>query len=151
MRSKEELVALFRLRGMRMTPQRERVFDVLLREPGHPTAEDIWRAVQVELPTVSLKTIYDILHELVDLGELKQLNLGTGSSRYEAADLNHRHFVCVSCGEVSNGDEEPGHTELPETPDGLFKVTRVEVVYRGLCAACQVEKVALTENTTITK
>lgn len=137
MRPREELMALFRMRGMRMTPQRERVIDVLSTSQSHPTAEDVWRAVRLELPSVSLKTIYDILHELVALGELKQLNLGPGSSRYESADLHHSHFVCVSCGKVSNSGENAAQSELPVAAEGSFMVTGVEVVYRGLCADCQ--------------
>jgi len=142
MRPKAAIMALFRERGMRMTPQRERVIEVLSRAPAHPTAEDIWKAVRTDLPTISFKTIYEILHELVALGELKQLNLGTGSSRYEAADLNHHHFVCVSCGEVSNSDENPEQAELPQTADGSFIVTGVEVVYRGVCSRCQAGRTA---------
>lgn len=142
MRSKEEWIALFRARGMRMTPQRERVFEVLSHAMGHPTAEDVWKAVRADLPTVSLKTIYDILHELVSLGELKQLNLGPGSSRYEAADLNHNHFYCVSCGTVSNSEEVTGQASPPASTGGAFMVTHVEVVYKGICADCQARRQA---------
>lgn len=128
-----------RARGMRITPQRERVFEVLSNTDGHPTAADIWQVVRMDLPTISLKTVYDILHELVAVGELKQLNVGPGSSRYEAADLHHNHFVCVVCGDVSNSTESTAPAGPPATPDGTFIVTGVEVVYRGLCAECQAQ------------
>ena len=44
--------------GLRCTPQRLAVYDQLSREPHHPTAEDVFHAVRLYIPKISLATVY---------------------------------------------------------------------------------------------
>ena len=53
------------------------------------------------MATISLKTVYQTLYELADLGEVAALNLGTGTVRFDPnVDAAHHHLVCRSCGKV---------------------------------------------------
>ena len=45
--------------GLRSTPQREVVYDVLLRKRDHPTADEVFARVKSGLPTISLATVYN--------------------------------------------------------------------------------------------
>ena len=74
MKSVEELSDLFRLRGLKVTPQRQCIFGVLhATEGAHPSAESVHDAVLHQLPMVSLKTVYQTLNDLVSMHELRHL------------------------------------------------------------------------------
>ncbi|HTQ32102.1 MAG TPA: transcriptional repressor, partial [Opitutaceae bacterium] len=51
--------------GLRATPQRELVYNVLIKWRDHPTADEVFARVKTELPTTSLATVYNCLETLV--------------------------------------------------------------------------------------
>lgn len=89
-----------------MTPQRHCVFRLLTAggPDAHPTAEAIYVWAREEMPTISLKTVYETLRALVSLGELHQLNVGMGPAHFDSADVDHGHQVCHRCGMIRNID-----------------------------------------------
>jgi Fe2+ or Zn2+ uptake regulation protein len=132
----EELTLAFRERGLKVTPQRQAIFRVLHTNGSHPSAEAVHHAVIDELPTVSLRTVYQTLGDLAEMGEILQLDLGTGAARFDPNIDPHHHLVCDRCGMVS--DTQVDHPDpRPSSPesDG-FLVTGTEIVFRGLCASC---------------
>ncbi|MBC8040288.1 MAG: transcriptional repressor, partial [Opitutaceae bacterium] len=44
--------------GLRNTPQREVVYDALLKKRDHPTADEVFARVKPQLPGISLATVY---------------------------------------------------------------------------------------------
>ena len=141
MNTPDELVGLYRARGSKITPQRQAIFRVLHGNPAHPTAEAVHAAVTVDMPAVSLRTVYSVLGELADMGEIRQLDLGTGAQRFDPNVGTHHHLVCVECGlvrDVSVDHPDVGPTDVT-APDGEadFRVDGTEIVFRGLCGACQ--------------
>ena len=102
LRSVDELTALFRSRGLRVTPQRQAIFRALTHATQHPTAEGVYAAVSTELPTISLRTVYQTLNDLSAMGELSVLNLGTGSTRFDPNLEPHHHLVCDVCGRIED-------------------------------------------------
>lgn len=137
MRSPEELADAFRGRGRKITPQRERIFHILQGNDSHPTAEAIYAELVREMPTVSLKTVYQTLHELVDMGEISPLDLGTGSSRFDPNQSNHHHLVCRHCHMVKDLYLELDNVRLPADLSQGFEVGEAEVTFRGLCRSCR--------------
>jgi Fe2+ or Zn2+ uptake regulation protein len=135
-KSPEELTEAFRDRGLRVTPQRQAIFRILHGSDRHPTAEWVYDAARRELPTISLKTVYQTLNDLAAMGELHQLHLGPGSARFDPNGESHHHLVCESCGAVV--DLHADFTDL-RVPDGHghgFRVSSTEIVFRGRCAGC---------------
>jgi Fe2+ or Zn2+ uptake regulation protein len=133
MRTPLELTERFRAHGLKVTPQREAVFRVLLGNDGHPTAEAVHAAVTAELPSVSLRTVYQVLNDLAAMGEIHALELGTGAARFDPNVDAHHHLVCTSCGTVRDVYVDP--VAVPAGADG-FTVESAEVVFRGRCATC---------------
>ena len=70
--------------GRRCTPQRLAVYDHLSRDDRHPTAEDVYNAVKLSIPNVSLATVYKALETLVACNLASKLTAGDGSARYDA-------------------------------------------------------------------
>jgi Fe2+ or Zn2+ uptake regulation protein len=137
-RTAEELTGLYRSRGRKMTPQRQRIFVALYGDERHPSAEMVYEAVRADLPTISLKTVYQTLHELAELGEIAALDLGTGTVRFDPnAHVPHHHLVCRACGKVRDLFVAfEGLEVAPELAQG-YEVRAAEVVFRGLCDSCR--------------
>jgi Fe2+ or Zn2+ uptake regulation protein len=135
-KSPAELTQLFRDRGFKVTPQRQCIFRVLHGNAGHPTAEWVYQAAQAEMPTMSLRTVYQTLNDLADMGEIQQLDLGTGSSRFDPNVDAHHHLVCESCGKVRDLYADFRRLTVPEPARQGFIVGSAEVVFRGQCDAC---------------
>jgi Fe2+ or Zn2+ uptake regulation protein len=135
-RTPAELTEAFRQRGLKITPQRQAIFRILHDNTAHPTAESVYATVSDEMPSISLRTVYQTLNDLADMGEIQSLDLGTGSSRFDPNVGEHHHLVCERCGMVRDIELD---TDIPvlsaETLDG-FAVRTVDVVFRGRCAAC---------------
>lgn len=136
MKSPDELTDLFRSRGLKVTPQRQRVFRALHGTDEHPTAEAVHEAVRVDMPTVSLRTVYQTLNDLAAMGEIQHLDLGTGSSRFDPNLDAHHHLVCDECGKVHDVYVDFTDLQVPDGVDRGFLITSTEVVFRGRCASC---------------
>ena len=135
-KSPAELSELFRQRGLKVTPQRQCIFRVLHGNEVHPTAESVYATASAEMPTMSLKTVYQTLNDLAAMGEIQQLDLGTGSSRFDPNVDAHHHLVCVRCGKVRDLYAEYAGLAVPSRQRQGFTVETAEVVFRGLCDEC---------------
>ena len=138
MRSPLELVQVFRGLGFRMTPQRQRIFEVLDAAEGHPSVEQVYEVVAAEMPAISVKTVYQAVHELEALGEISLLDLGLGSFRIDknVTGEPHHHLVCRQCGEVRDLAVSFAELDLSAADAQGYVVGPPEIVFRGLCPAC---------------
>jgi Fur family peroxide stress response transcriptional regulator len=136
------VVELCRSKGLRVTPQRLAVFQVLAESDGHLSVEEVWDHVRAGLPTVSLKTVYDALHELEAVGEIRLARFGSGSWRVERDPAHHHgHLVCDRCGAVCDVEADYPTPVVPPGQPGHFLVGRAEVVFAGLCDGCAEERI----------
>ena len=137
MKTTEQLTDLFRERGLRVTPQRQMIFGLLQANDSHPTVESLYERAQAEMPTMSLKTVYQTVHDLEALGEVDVLDLGTGSLRVDPnVEGEHHHLVCSSCGRVRDLPVEFDGLRVPGRYRRDFTVDAVQVIFRGRCDDC---------------
>ena len=120
--------------GLRLTPQRQQVYDVLLQKRDHPTAEEVFIRAKRAMPEISHATVYNCLDALVKCGLARQVNVERGATRFCPNMTEHGHFHCSACGKIY--DVELPH-ELPRVavPRG-FKPVAFDVTIHGLCADC---------------
>jgi Fe2+ or Zn2+ uptake regulation protein len=138
MRTPAQLTERFRASGRNVTGQRQCIFEVLWDNVDHPSAEAVYEVARLALPTLSLKTVYQTLHELVELGEISAIDVGTGAMRFDPnVETPHHHLVCRPCGKVRDLVVAFEGLDLPLGEDQGFDVDSTEVVFRGLCAACR--------------
>ncbi|MEO8692221.1 MAG: Fur family transcriptional regulator [Acidimicrobiales bacterium] len=145
MQSSGQLIEHFRAQGLKVTPQRQCIFEALVSSAGsHPTAEAIWAEVVRHMPAVSLKTVYQTLNDLSTMGVVSHLAIGTGSARFDTNVDRHQHVVCTRCNRVwdvyvdltEEWIESKLPSQLPEDLGGRFLVSSSDLVVRGLCGAC---------------
>ena len=124
--------------GHRLTPQRREVYNVLLEDRNHPTATEVFIKAKKRVPTISLATVYNCLETLVECGLAKQVNVEREATRYCPNLSEHGHFVCDSCGIVSDIPVAKGGslTQFLKVPSG-FIINHSEITLRGTCPACK--------------
>ena len=125
--------------GHRLTPQRREVYNVLLADRDHPTATEVFLRAKKRVPSISLATVYNCLETLVECGLAKQVNVEREATRYCPNLSEHGHFVCESCGIVSDIPTTKGGS-LPQflkLPSG-FIINHSEITLRGTCPACKI-------------
>ena len=137
MKSSEALTAIFREQGLRVTPQRQEIFRLLEGDDSHPTVESLFDRARADMATISLKTVYQTVHDLEALGEVRVLDLGTGSVRVDPnVEDDHHHLLCTTCGRVRDLPVEFDGLHVPVRFRRDFTVDDVQVIFRGRCDRC---------------
>ncbi|MGH9138889.1 MAG: Fur family transcriptional regulator [Acidimicrobiales bacterium] len=131
----DELTALLHRHGMRMTPQRQQVAAVLSTECSHPTVQAVYQAARQAMPAVSLRTVYQVLHDLEALDEVHLVHLA-GAVRVDTNLAPHHHLLCDSCGQVTDVELDVDRLEVPLAERVGFEVRAADVLFHGRCAAC---------------
>jgi len=121
--------------GLRCTPQRFSVMSFLMGHAEHPTAAEIFAAVNRADPRSSRATTYNNLRDLVQAGLVRQVAVEGRAARYDAKGEQHHHFICDRCGEVEDIAWHPVAAPARETL-GKRVVRECELIVRGLCTRC---------------
>jgi Fe2+ or Zn2+ uptake regulation protein len=138
MQTADELTDVFREQGLRVTPQRQAIFRLLHGNDGHPTVESLYDAARSQMPTISLKTVYQTVHDLEAMGQVSLLDLGTGSVRVDPnVEHAHHHLICTECGKVRDLPVDFRGLRVPVRLRDGFTVSAVEVNFRGRCEDCE--------------
>ena len=122
--------------GLRLTPQREQVYQVLLAHRDHPTAEQVFLRAKPKMPDISMATVYNCLDALVKCGLVRLVNVERSATRYCPNMREHFHFHCERCGAIFDIDFDPAaQSRKFGIPHG-FRVARYEIAAHGLCPDC---------------
>ena len=124
--------------GLRLTPQRQQVYDVLIQKRDHPTAEEVFIRSKKTMPDISMATVYNCLDALVKCGLVRQVQLERGATRFCQNMEKHCHYYCDECGTVFDV-ALTGNSAVVPRPKG-FKIDRYEIAVHGLCAGCATKK-----------
>ena len=121
--------------GLRCTPQRFAVMAFLMNHAGHPTAAEIFQAVNRSDPHCSRATTYNNLRDLVRAGLVREVAVEGRAARFDAKDKRHHHFICERCGTVEDLEwydvPRPARRSL-----GKRVLRQYELIFRGLCGKC---------------
>ncbi len=122
--------------GLRATPQREVVYNVLLKKRDHPTADEVFARVKATMPTISLATVYNCLETLVQCELVRAVNFERGPTRYCPNLRPHAHFHDEHTGKTHDIDLPPGLLEKVSSvlPQG-YDAKSVEIIFRGKTAS----------------
>lgn len=133
----EAILDRLRASGGRITSTRRALVNALFTHAGHPTAEDLTAIVQAQHPDVAASTIYRILDDLEQLGEVQHTHLGHGPAVYHLAEAAHPHLVCEDCGLVQELDPATfGQLARQLKQQHGFAITAGHFAVTGQCRKC---------------
>src|SRR6202161_2238179 len=137
----EAIKGFFDGSGLRCTRQRYAVMAFLMEHNSHPTAAEIFEAVNRVDPRSSRATTYNNLRDLVRAGLVREVAIEGRAARFDAKGMQHHHFICDRCGNV----EDIEWYNVPN-PASRFLGKRVvrecELIFRGLCTKCAQRRAA---------
>ncbi|MDA0734747.1 MAG: Fur family transcriptional regulator [Chloroflexi bacterium] len=142
MTSQSGVVDLLKPLGIRLTPQRLAIAEVVINSADHPTVRDIFDRVQAFFPYVTIATVYSTLATLEQAGIVRELPFQR-QSRYDANLSPHANLVCVSCGNVVDADvgqETVAELEEIISSDADFEVSSQRVDFYGWCSGCNPDR-----------
>ena len=127
-------------RGLKLTAERQAVFDQLFARHEHVEADEILVRLRARGKKISRATIYRTLELLVDSGIVGRVRIGEIGYRYERlrAGEHHDHLICNECGRVIEFFEPRIESLQDEVCDryGFLSISHSHQM-RGICRQCR--------------
>ena len=132
-----QVLSLLRREGLRATPARIAVLELLLKYHGPYTVKEIHQALE---GTCDLVTIYRTTDVLSNKGLLSSCDFGDNQDRFEFADFqghHHHHLICRKCNRWIEVDVcLPKNWKKEFEGSGFTEVTH-KLEFFGVCNRCQ--------------
>jgi len=124
--------------GLALTPQRLAIYQMLAGDDSHPGAEDIYKHIKPDLPSLSLGTVYRTLELFEEHGLVSRVHAFSDQARFDANLDPHHHMVCIRCRRVIDF-QDARLQELPLDAKALdgFEVMTQRLHLIGLCRECR--------------
>lgn len=109
-------------KGLKVTPQRVAIYNVVHDMKNHPTAENVVESIKPDFPSISVGTVYKVLSVLVENNLLKKVKSEKDIMRYDAMVDHHHHLYCNETDRIVDYADE----ELDELVANYFKKKKIK-------------------------
>ena len=127
-------------RGYRAGEARSAVVELLGREGGCLTADEVVARVRADGRRAGPASVYRALGLLSDLGLLHRAGVGEGPTRYELVhgdEDHHHHLVCERCGRTVTFTDQRLEAAIDQVSERVgYVVDSHDVTLRGSCSDC---------------
>jgi Fur family transcriptional regulator, ferric uptake regulator len=133
-RARNELHA----RGMRWTPQRRALVEVLMGSDGHVTGVELVDRCRALDPETTASTVYRTLDVLEEIGLVRHSHGHDGREEFHVLPAReHGHLRCEACGKTWEIEEDEA-SRLTKTlvHDRRFRVNLSHLSIVGRCSEC---------------
>ena len=127
-------------RKLKQTQQRLDILNKLLSLDTHVNAEELYRAIHDENPSMGYSTVYRTLKLLTECGLAKDHQFGDGIARYESCFNrdHHDHIVCLECHEIFEFENEKIEALQKQVAQDLgFTILDHRLEIYGVCKNCK--------------
>ena len=125
-------------KGLKLTPQRRLIVDIIHDARSHLTADDIIARVQKKMPGVNKSTIYRTLELLENAGCVLKSESDDHFIYHHAEEGHHHHLICSRCGRTEEcADNIFLAVEKTLSAKYGFQVDFKHLVINGLCRSCR--------------
>ena len=131
-------VATLKGKGLKLTPQRILIADIIHDAKGHLTAGEIIGYVQTKMPGVNKSTIYRTLDILEQAGCVYKSEMGNEAIYHHDDAGHHHHLMCSLCGKTVDCNEDiftPIQRSLMKKYS--FSIDFKHIILNGICGACK--------------
>lgn len=134
----QDALDTLKITGVRITPQRHAILEYLIQSMAHPTADEIYKALEGKFPNMSVATVYNNLRVFREVGLVKELTYGDASSRFDFVTNDHYHMICECCGKIVDF-HYPGLDEIEHFASQVtgFDVHSHRLEIYGTCPSCK--------------
>ena len=133
-----EFKRICRERGERFTVQRQIILETVLDLDNHPSADQIYEAVESRLPGIARTTVYRTLEHLARMGIITKACHPGRVTRFDPRTEIHHHLVCLVCNEFFDFEDDGlNRLTIPDTSAFDFEVSDYRVHIRGICQNCR--------------
>jgi len=108
-------------KGLRITPQRIAVLDIVLNLNNHPTAEEISEYMRLNYPHVPIGTVYKILDAFIEKNIVAKVKTDNDVIRYDPIQEKHHHLYCTD----SEMIEDYFDSDLNKLLDDYFRKKQI--------------------------
>lgn len=127
-------------KGLKLTPQREKVLAIFLDKEKHFTVEDLYNLTKKKDSSIGQATVFRTLKLLVEAGIAAEVDFGDKKTRYEHkyGHKHHDHIICTECGKLIEA-MDPKIEKLQEKlcEKFSFKPLSHKLKIFGICQQCQ--------------
>jgi Fur family ferric uptake transcriptional regulator len=127
-----------RSRGLRWTPQRRTLVEVLARTDGHVTGSELVERCREVDPATIPSTVYRTLDVLEEIGLVRHSHAADGREEFHVLPVaEHAHLHCMGCGgswEIPKA--EAARLVRPLERGRSFTVDVTHLTISGRCAEC---------------
>jgi len=120
--------------GMKATPQRLAIAELLLTRHVHVTAQQVHDALQERFPSLSVNTVYQTLASFESADLLRRF-YASGAMVFDSNTSPHDHACCQVCGAITD-IPQAGACPLPEELGG-WQVHSESRTFQGRCPNCK--------------
>jgi Fur family ferric uptake transcriptional regulator len=127
-----------RSRGLRWTPQRRLILDVLEATEGHVTGSELVERCRLRDPDTTPSTVYRTLDVLEELGYLSHSHSVAGREEFHVLPgAEHAHLQCRDCGRTWEMDAQDAAAVVAPVRDRVGFIADVgHLTISGRCADC---------------
>lgn len=126
----------YRHLNIKLTPQRIAILGYLEGNISHPSAEDIFKSVSKEFPTMSFATVYNTLEALKNRDKILELKIDPAKKRYDPDITPHHHLICTKCKTIVDIFNDFNLDLSRDFTDG-FDVIGNHIEFFGKCSKCK--------------
>ncbi|ADQ08159.1 ferric uptake regulator, Fur family [Caldicellulosiruptor hydrothermalis 108] len=122
-------------KGIKPSLIRLKVYEYLVNHKTHPTVDEIYSSLVLEIPTLSKTSVYNTLSLFVEKGLAQIITIEENIARFDADTSVHGHFQCKSCGKIYDFSVKPD--SIQSSLSSEFIVDEIYVYYKGICPYCK--------------
>ena len=119
--------------------KRDAILSCVRGTTEHPSADWVFEHVKVQVPDISLATVYRNLSLFKEQGLIVSLGTVKGVERFDGNTAPHVHFICTDCGRVLDLHEMQIPAELNQAAaqSAGGRVESCQLTFTGICNQCQ--------------
>lgn len=122
--------------GIKPSIQRMAIVEYMMEHRIHPTADEIYNALYIKVPTLSKTTVYNTLKLFTEQGAVLALVIDDKNVRFDIDTSVHAHFQCNYCNKIF--DIPLKDYELLQVKQiGELVITESHLYYKGYCKTCE--------------
>jgi len=120
----------------KLTPQRLAILDYLNGNDAHPSADEIYKALQNKFPTMSFATVYNTLETMKQQGNVAELTIDPHKKRFDPNPRPHHHLICITCKRIVDIPIDY-NLPIPDEKKQGYAIVGNHIEFYGICRHCQ--------------